>query len=135
MTAPTCRNYDRCSAPLCPNDAQSLKDGLWYPDEEICVLRNAPDWVRRQRKIAKRTKGDYRIGFFCHRMLDRNIKVSAGIKGLDPEKDLEPQLSRWLDAHPGMKPLTEEERDRVRARFKVASIRASKQENRPLTGA
>ena len=51
-----CRHFDSCSASLCPFDSEHLKVGLWYPEEEICRLKKIPDWIKQQKKIAKKTK-------------------------------------------------------------------------------
>ena len=32
-----CPSFERCSAPLCPLDAESVAHGIWYPDEAVCV--------------------------------------------------------------------------------------------------
>jgi len=117
-----CRYYDDCSAPFCPLDPESLKHGIWYPDEEICQKHSVPDWVRVQRKIAKKTSDVDK--YFTFEMLARIYKVTKGIVGLDPDKDEKPQLKRWLEKHPPKssvkKELTEEEKAVLRERIRKA---------------
>jgi len=103
-----CQYYDDCSAPFCPLDPESLKHGIWYPDEDICQKRSVPDWVRVQRKIAKRTPDVDK--YFTFEMLNRNCVIAQGIVGLDPDKEEKPQLKRWLEKHPPKRKLTEEEK-------------------------
>jgi len=81
-----CKYFNMCSAPLCPMSEQSLKNGLWYPDEEVCRLRRFAScaWVRKQKKISN--KAGVNNGYFTVETL-RSIKaVKCGIKGIDPDK-------------------------------------------------
>jgi len=48
--------FESCSAPICPLDEQSLKKGIWYPGEEICHKRLGLQWIKIQRRIAKKVK-------------------------------------------------------------------------------
>ena len=107
-----CTHYQACSAPLCPDDPESMQYGLFYADEEICRRQTVPDWVRRQRKLAK--VATIEDGYFTVAMLNRNVRVCRGIKGLNPDSYAarEDDERRWIDAHPGMAPLSEEERER-----------------------
>ena len=111
-----CQHYDTCSAPFCPLDHMSLKHGIWYPDEDICSKRSVPDWVRVQRKIAKRTPDKDK--YFTFEMLNRNCRIGKAIVGLDPDKDEKPQLKRWLEKHPPKRKLTEEEKTALRERMR-----------------
>jgi len=128
-----CKRYDTCSAPLCPMDDQSLQNGIWYPDEEICHNQayRSLTWIKNQKKIAKkacpvgigpRKKGydSYGVGsygagamdrYFTLKMLDRNIVIRKGIEGLDPDHDEAYQLRRWLKAHPEKRELSKTERE------------------------
>ena len=111
-----CLNFDTCSAPLCPLDKDSLENGIWYPDEEICRKRNAPAWVKAQRKIVKKTKDNDK--YFTYEMLNRNCKIVSGIVGLDPDKSEEPQLRNWLAHHKPKRQFSEEEKQEIRERLK-----------------
>ncbi len=59
--AKECQVFARCSAPLCPLDKSSLKNGIWYPDEPICKDRERPVWVEIQKRIAKKAKNRTRF--------------------------------------------------------------------------
>ena len=78
-----CRHYEYCSAPLCPRDTD-LGKCIWFPDEPICDLRNVPDWVRKQRKIAKTSDMDL-DKFFTIGMLEEVTMNDIEYKGLDPD--------------------------------------------------
>jgi len=86
------------------------------PDEEICRKRNAPAWVKAQRKIAKKTKDNDK--YFTYEMLNRNCRITSGIVGLDPDRSEEPQLRSWLARHKLKKELTPEEKQEIRERLK-----------------
>jgi hypothetical protein len=79
-------------------DRESLEHCVWFPGEEICKTVPSPDWVKRQRKLAKKLTFD--SGCFTVRMLERKCIVTAGTKGVDPGKghplDLE---EKWLEKH------------------------------------
>ena len=53
--------WNKCRAPLCPLDDQSLQHGVWYPGEEICKheAMQAVDWIARQRELRKSDKEQY----------------------------------------------------------------------------
>ena len=92
-----CPYFDTCDAPLCVNDASSLKNGIWYPDEPICKIRNAPEWVKRQRKIAKKVREKNK--YFTLEMLKHRARITAALEGLDPDKPHARQLKEWFEKH------------------------------------
>ena len=100
MTNKKCSFYDKCSAPLCPLNESNMKNCIWYPDEEICKNREFSnlEWIKRQRKIAKRAKRIDR--YFTFEMLNHDCIIAKGIEGLDPDKPEKPQLTRWFEKHP-----------------------------------
>jgi hypothetical protein len=111
-----CPKFEHCSVPLCPWDQDSLEYGLAYPDEPICSLQkaNQVDWVRRQRKVARKVKDRER--YFTHRMLCRNCRIGVGTKGLDPNRDYDKRAKdeeAWLKEHPEIV-VTDELRERGR---------------------
>jgi len=67
-------------------DEDSLRHGIWYPDEEICRAKEAQKlkWVRVQRQIAKLHKQFGVEGYFTYDMLNRIKLVRKGIKGRNP---------------------------------------------------
>jgi len=97
MTCPKCERYDDCDAPLCPRDEQT-RDGGWFPDEPICPLRRlVPDWVRLQRKLAKRLGG--RVEYFTIAMLEA-VQYPSRVKyGLDPDAVPEIAEKQWFRKH------------------------------------
>jgi len=109
---------NRLYAPL---DEESLRNGVWYPDEEICtsIKCGNKDWIRNQRKIKKRAAN--RNFYFTHEMLCRNCQIRRGIDGLDPDNtsfsDKKAEES-WLKKHPEKRKWTEEEKYRLASPLK-----------------
>ena len=109
-----CKNYSKCSAPLCPMDSKSLTNGIWYPDEEICrnleeranIRATGVDWVARQNKIKRKCRDIYR--FFTHQMLQINFIIRSGIKGIDPDGNH--SEGEWLKKHPEKRIFSQEEK-------------------------
>ena len=106
-----CKHFDSCSAPLCPLDTESLMQGIWFCDEDICRLRQVPRFVRNQRTIHRRSKDN--DTYYSHSMLDRNIVIKTSIAGIDRDQEIK-QASlaekKWIKDHQEKKPLTEEQR-------------------------
>jgi len=115
-----CKYYEKCNAPLCPLDQASLEHGIWYPDEEICRLKeySKHEWIINQKKIQKKTRNH--DTYYTYEMLNRHIIIAPGIKGLDPDKDYKEELKKWLKAHPTFKKrkMSEEEKKQLRERLK-----------------
>jgi hypothetical protein len=79
-------------------------------------MQHAPEWVERHRKIARKVKPE--AGMFTRRMLERDCRITRGMKGIDPErpcKDWPGMEARWLKEHPA---ITAEEREVMRNRGK-----------------
>jgi len=97
-----CPKFNICSAPLCPLNKNSLKNGEWYPNDEICHKvseRKNKRWIKIQRRIQKKTNGNPDIGEFNFAMLERIKAVGSKIHGLgDIRKP--PLLRTWLQNHP-----------------------------------
>jgi len=99
-----CPRFNGCEATLCP---LVPTDPSWYPDESVCPRRSSdtfivPQWLVTQRKIAKK-KLTFEAGYFTCSMMDRNIRVSKGIKGLNPNKPFSTEakdVGAWLRKHP-----------------------------------
>jgi len=121
VTSQDCLRFEECSAPICPMDEQSLKYGLWYPDEEFCIRQEYGKllYVRNQRKIAKRARNkDF---YFTYRILNHNCQIKRGIKGLDPDQDNCQRMAdetNWLMNHPVKRQLSEAEKEVLRRRAK-----------------
>jgi len=103
-----CRHFDYCNASLCPLDVKHLKIGAWYPDENICRLKTVPNWVKIQKKIAKKTKDENT--YYTYEMLNRNCRVGKGMTGINPDKPEKPQLRAWLKKHPRKKAVSEKQK-------------------------
>jgi len=117
LSATQCSHFDECSAPICPLDGESIKHAVWYPNEEICRsnIHGRLLWVKKQRKISRKVRNkDF---YFTHEMLCRNCRITAATEGLDPDKtDFNDRqaVKKWLDRHPEKRPLTEEEKGKIR---------------------
>ncbi len=112
-----CPYWNGCNAPMCPLlSEEELKKVIWYPDEDICKRKDFQKllWIRNQKKIKKRAKDvDH---YFTFDMLNRDMRISKGIHGLDPDKDEKAQKKKWMSMH---KEITEEDRKRMRERAKA----------------
>jgi hypothetical protein len=91
-----CRYYQDCAAPLCPSDVY-FGSRTWFPQEPVCRLRSAPDWVRKQRQIAK-LRGIDPDRYFTFRMLNTILKVSRGLEGANPDRVAAERIwfTRWM---------------------------------------
>jgi len=49
---PNCPKWDTCSAPICPKIRYSMRECIWFPDEEICAQIQRP-WIEQQKEIQK----------------------------------------------------------------------------------
>ncbi|MBA7706908.1 hypothetical protein ES703_115767 [subsurface metagenome] len=116
MPKEDCPKYETCSATLCPLNNPEEESAYWYPDEEICRKHPVPDWVKSQKKIAKKVKD--RSKYFTFKMLNRNCRITKGIIGLDPEKDEGLQLKKWLALHPTKKKMSLAQRKAVGERLR-----------------
>jgi hypothetical protein len=94
-----CKYCNECNAPICPLDAESLNNSLWYSDEDICKVKkfNTLFWVSRQKKIKflSITPDTY----FTTEMLSRKFRMGKKLKGLDPDGDAKTELEKWLNDH------------------------------------
>jgi hypothetical protein len=141
MSCPSCNHFEDCSAPICPEDAESMEHGAWFADEEICrrIPYRERHYIRAQRRIAQLTACDPNRGCFTVPMLDRNCRLTHGIRGLDPEiaPPTPDRVARWLNLHPPKRQLSEDERAARRAlavkmRAKNTAMHAAE---RPITQA
>lgn len=110
-----CPLFDKCNAPLCPLDENSIINGIWYPDEEVCKKKAIELWVKNQRKVKKRSRDTEK--YFTASMLNRNIRVRNGITGLGTDSNLDDE-KKWIEKHPEIRELSEKEKNVLRERFK-----------------
>ena len=114
-----CKYFDDCSAPMCPRDTGASKTA-WFANEAICRLHDVPEWVKRQRKIAK-ANADKKAGCFTLSMLERRCIIGKKITGIDPDgtdAEREEAERNWLEKHPLVKPKSNEEREKLAARMR-----------------
>ena len=120
-TSGNCKYFDGCSAPMCPRDVGVGKTA-WFASEPICRLHDVPDWVKRQRKIAK-TGIDETAGCFTLPMLERDCMIKKGITGIDPDgvdSERETAEKAWLEKHRAKKPISGE----TQAKYRVQAEHA-----------
>jgi hypothetical protein len=118
-TKENCKYFESCSAPMCPRDA-GVAETAWFAGEDICRLHDVPEWVKRQRKLAK-TVIDEAAGCFTLPMLEKRCVIGKKISGIDPdgtEAELKDAEKNWLDKHPPIKPKSGEEREKLAARMR-----------------
>ena len=95
-----CKNFESCSAPMCIKDAGAANTA-WFACEPVCRLRDVPEWVKRQRRIAVKAAVD--SGFFTLAMLVHKCRIARGIKGIDPngtESERKVAEAAWFKSHP-----------------------------------
>ena len=110
-----CNLFEECQtpdAPLCPIQENTIKYGIWYPDEPICRAKKFQNlsWIKKQKQIAK-LKLSTDGGFFTVRMLNELHSIPQHLKGADPaDYDAE---AKWIET-------------RTERRKKISSPRLSK---------
>jgi hypothetical protein len=88
-----CRHFETCNAPLCP----MYKDqGVWHPDEDVCIRNNAPKWVKLQRKMKKAGKLIPDENLYTIAMLKVAIKSTKGINVNKMRNSLPETIDKWL---------------------------------------
>jgi hypothetical protein len=94
-----CKNYEKCSASICPalSDEEN-KNYFWFSDEEVCRLRkDVPNWVLQQREIVKSAKPENNWHYFTLDMLKALFRVKRSVIGIDPnDVDEKRQLKMWF---------------------------------------
>jgi hypothetical protein len=66
----------------------------------MCHLADAPDWVKRQRKVSREAASG---GCFTLAMLKQDCRIPKGMRGLDPgrtDKERAADEAAWFTAHP-----------------------------------
>jgi hypothetical protein len=83
-----------------------MESAIWFSDEEICRLHGY-DFTKRQRKILH--AGISNETYFTFNMLNRDIRIGSKLKGIDIDSNDEKKAEEtWLEAHPGLLPLSDE---------------------------
>lgn len=99
-----CPQFEGCSAPLCPMQENSLKHGIWYPDEDICGAKKfqAKTLIKKQKLVAKASASVDK--FFTAQMLETVKQIRKGIEGIDPDQSLEQAdkaIKKWISEKGG----------------------------------
>ncbi|WP_461257363.1 hypothetical protein [Treponema sp. R80B11-R83G3] len=128
-----CKYFDECSAPICPMDVGAAQP-VWFADEPVCRLQDVPEWVKRQRKIAK-IGASAIAGYFTLAMLERRCVIGKKMSGIDPDAtDVERKTAEenWLCGHPTIKAITGVEREKLAERMRsLRSIRLEAEGEKP----
>jgi len=135
-----CKYWDSCSSNLCPLDPD-IQNKVWCPEEqeynEIC--RNPEfqnlQFIVTQRKIARALRNNLqdREDYFNYEMLNRNIIVKRGIKGIpEPPETIKDSMKwyrehelKWIQNHPEIsedKVRTLKERGKFLSEFKRKTL-------------
>ncbi len=101
-----CPLWNSCSANLCPLDPE-IKNNVWSPEEkeynEICRNKEFQNlrFIITQKKIARAVRKDTedREDYFTFDMLNRNIMVKKGIRGITEPPDTTKNPVRWYREH------------------------------------
>ncbi|MEM3192967.1 MAG: hypothetical protein QXV17_13300 [Candidatus Micrarchaeaceae archaeon] len=128
-----CKFFVTCSASLCPLDS-GMKEKVWLPEEsdkdEICRNKEFAtlQFVKTQKKVARavRKRREERDDYFTYDMLNRDIVIKSGIRGIpeppdtvnDTTKWYQDKERKWILKHPEKKQLSLEELERRRQRMK-----------------
>lgn len=133
MTPKDCKKFERCSAPLCPLKENTSNNIIWYPDEEICSLRDYGKtiMIRNQRKISRKVLDT--DCFFTQEMLSLRFVVGKRITGIDPDipiSELDKEVQKWIRQHPERRSLSSEQKEKLKGiLIQVRSNRALKRVN------
>ncbi|MCX5829501.1 MAG: hypothetical protein NTV58_16130, partial [Deltaproteobacteria bacterium] len=57
--------------------------------------------------------------YFTLPMLNHDCVIRKGISGLDPDKEDKQQVKKWMEEHPGIKPLSPDEEKARREKMKI----------------
>jgi hypothetical protein len=94
-----CQKYEECSAPICPLEKNSVDNGIWYADEEICQVRKCQrlPLIMKQKLVAK--AGASNDKYFTAEMLLSKKQIRKGIEGIDPDQPLDradAEEKKWM---------------------------------------
>ena len=86
MNKDQCHLFETCEAPLCPLQENTVENGVWYADEQVCRARkHLPiSWIKKQKRIV-RLGLTSDIGYFTVEMLNAIQRVTRNTKGADPD--------------------------------------------------
>jgi hypothetical protein len=120
-----CSTRDRCSAPLCPMDKDSILNGVWIADEPICGSRAYCNILVIQNQYKVRKKDKQCTTIYTYDMLNRAMMITKAIKGIDPDvlnEQLDDGVCRFKRKRPVMSDeLRQGRSDRMRQARKCQS--------------
>jgi hypothetical protein len=116
-----CPYFKLCNAPICPLD-ENKENTIWFSDEAICKNRifSETEFIKTQKKIAKFNKKNIVKGYFTFNMLNQNIIVRSGFRGLNEDTTIDSSIlieEKWLKNH---KPISKTVIDARRSNIKKA---------------
>ncbi len=128
-----CKFFHKCSASLCPLDPD-ISNRIWLPEEndtqEICRKPEFAglQFIVTQKKIrrALRNSKQERDDYFTFKMLNRNLIVRPGIRGIpsNPPENFKDSMAwyarkekAWISKHPEIK-LSKDDIKKLTSRFK-----------------
>ncbi len=76
-----CERFDKCNAPICPEDEQSRENSIWYIDEQICKNEKYAEFAEKQKLIKKNTKD--KNTYYTYKLIMETKEIK---KGFDPNK-------------------------------------------------
>ncbi len=122
MSDPTCKYFEKCSAPLCPNDT-TVQQGNWYADEEICKVKPPIEWMKKQKRIQNKNKKSKIEGYFTLQMLETDFTIGRKLQGIveNQRKETADEVKEriWLEKHKVKKERSEEAKKAQSERMKA----------------
>jgi hypothetical protein len=97
-----------------------MAQAIWFADEPVCRLQNVPEWVKRQKKIAKIGVPTI-AGCFTLPILERRCVIGKKMAGIDPDAtDTDRKIAEesWLIRHQPVKTKTSGEKEKLAARMR-----------------
>jgi len=91
-----CKYYDKCNAPICPLDRDSIENGIWYSQEPICKNPEFSDniVIRNMKTISKIDKSGET--WYNYEMLNNELNFNGAIKGFSPDSIDKESIQKWI---------------------------------------
>lgn len=94
MTNKNCKHFDGCSARLFP---------MLSAKENKRLKKSLPQWVKQQKKVAQKAQKETFWFYFTVEMLKISFRVTAKVRGLNPNEEEPLQLKAWFARNKGTK--------------------------------
>ncbi len=77
----SCKYFKSCSAPICPENKDTLSLQIFYPDEPICKLPlyNKKTYIINQHAVYKQVID--RESYFTYKFLNKKRRITNKTKG------------------------------------------------------